>query len=84
MSPGEILVDVRKQPFEPFRMIVTDGTTYEIHHPDQCMVLTTAVIVGMGTDPDSFTERTTKIDCRHIVRTAPLPIQRLPANGVGD
>ena len=68
MSPNEILTDLRKQPFEPFRLYVTDGTTHDIRHPDQCFVLSTAVIVGLPSAPDSPFERSVKIDCRHIVK----------------
>ena len=81
MSPGEILADLRKQPFEPFKLHITDGTTHEIRHPDQCLVLTTAVIVGTPTAPDSPHERSMKIDCRHIVKLESLPPLTAGTNG---
>jgi hypothetical protein len=84
MSPNDILVDVRRQPFEPFRMVMLDGTAYDIRHPDQCMVLATAVIVGVSTDPNPLLhfDRYVKLDCRHVTRIEPLGSQAHPgANG---
>ena len=83
MSANDILTDVRKQPFEPFRMVMLDGTSYDIYHPDQCMVLVTAVIVGVQkpSDTQGF-ERHVKLDCWHVGRIEPLPLAAAPgANG---
>lgn len=48
MAPNEIVAEIRKIPFEPFKLYVVDGPSYDIVHPDQCMVLLTAVIVGVN------------------------------------
>jgi hypothetical protein len=81
MPPNDLLTFTRKRPFEPFRLVVTDGTTYDIHHPEFCMVLQTSVIVGLpGTVPP---DRVEWIDARHIVKVIPLgqPAGGAQANG---
>ena len=34
MAPEELRDVLRHQPFEPFRLVMTDGEAYEIRHPD--------------------------------------------------
>jgi hypothetical protein len=46
MAPNQILAEVRRSPFEPFRMVLGNGAVYDIRHPDQCMVMPKAVVVG--------------------------------------
>jgi len=45
------IADVRerldKRPFEPFRICLTDGRTYDITHPDLCMLGRNTVYVGV-------------------------------------
>ena len=38
MAPQAILEEVRRSPFEPFKLVLADGARYDIQHPDQCMV----------------------------------------------
>jgi len=35
MRPEAIHGFTRRQPFVPFRLITTEGRSYDIHHPDQ-------------------------------------------------
>jgi hypothetical protein len=48
MAPAELLAEVRRAPFEAFRLVMANGATYEIHHPDQCMVMAKSVVVGLS------------------------------------
>src|SRR5207249_4891820 len=34
MTPQELRDTLRRQPFEPFRLVMTDGAGYDIRHPD--------------------------------------------------
>jgi hypothetical protein len=34
MPPEELIAHLKKQPFEPFRIRMTDGAAYEIRHPE--------------------------------------------------
>jgi hypothetical protein len=79
MSPIEILQDLQKRPFEPFRFEVSDGTHYNIMHPELCMVGLSSVIIGLAPDPATpLYDRTVKVDCSHIVKQVPLPSQPKP------
>jgi hypothetical protein len=80
MSPNGILGDLRRQPFEPLRFYLLDGTVYDIRHPEQCMVGMVDVIIGLAADPNAMIyRRLIRVDRRHIVRID--PIRTIPAGG---
>ncbi|HEY3789051.1 MAG TPA: hypothetical protein VGL71_09360 [Urbifossiella sp.] len=74
MSPHEIHQDLKRQPFEPFRLQISDGTFHDIMHPELCMVGMASVIIGIPPNPNSsLYDHTVKIDCAHIAKQVPLP-----------
>ena len=73
MSPLELKEVLRQQPFEPFRLVMTDGVGYDIRRPDLMMVGMTSAMVGFTTDFEQiFYERSAKIDLGHVARLDPL------------
>jgi hypothetical protein len=83
MSPNELVEDLRRRPFEPLRFYVSDGSVYDIHHPEQCMVSLTTAHVGLAANPAAHLyERIVRIDCRHIVKVE--PIRNVPITGNGE
>lgn len=60
-----------------------DGATFQIRHPDQCLVLTTAVIVGLTSQPgQELADRYVKLDYWHVSRIEYIPPPPSPgANG---
>jgi hypothetical protein len=69
--------DVRKHldksPFEAFRICLTDGKTYDIRHPDLCVVDHSTVYIGVP-DPGRPGVAMDVHHCAlvHIVRFEPL------------
>lgn len=47
MTVQELLSVRNTVPFEPFRIIMTDGRAYEIRHPELLLIGTTASIIGI-------------------------------------
>jgi hypothetical protein len=45
MRPEDVLEVLRRRPFRPFRIHVSDGTTYEVQHPDWIWVGRSAAMV---------------------------------------
>ena len=73
MSPQEVRDALHQQPFEPFRLVMTDGKGYDIPHPDLMLVGLRSATVGLtGTPGQTFYERTVKVDLLHIIRIEPL------------
>ena len=47
MRPEDIREFLQKKPFQPFRLTLTDGRTYEVRHPEMAMVGRSAVAIGL-------------------------------------
>lgn len=71
MRPEDILELLRAQPFEPFRLYVSDGVSYDIRHPDMAIVQRSKVVVGVPgpAGPDGPMERAVNVALVHITRT---------------
>jgi hypothetical protein len=81
MSALDLLEELRKRPFEPFRMIVSDSSFYDIHHPEQCVVGISSVVVGIPAKPGLTPyERLIRIDNSHILKIEPLGGNTPPLN----
>jgi hypothetical protein len=73
VSPDEINKLLTAKPFEPFRLYLTDGRTFDIHHPDFVLVGNRAVHVYEYDDPESRRySNYAVVGILHIVRAEPL------------
>ena len=73
MDRSEILAKVRQEPFEPFRLVLSDGAKFDIRHPDQCMVMKKAIVIGeVADEADDFIEWTIKVNCWNVTGIEPL------------
>jgi hypothetical protein len=66
---------IRRRPFKPFRLYVTDGAVYVVRHPDFLMLSQSEAVIGLppAGDPNaSDAERFAWIDLAHITRVEPL------------
>jgi hypothetical protein len=72
-------MDIR--PFAPFRLFLTDGTTFDVRHPELFMLGRRSAVVGLAAEPDQkHYDRWTTIDLLHVMRTEPLTASA-PTNG---
>ncbi len=79
MSHDELYAAARRQPFEPFRLSITTGVSYENRRPDLIMVGRRSAIVGVTNDPEGAAyDRTIKVDLLHVVGIEELPVNRPP------
>jgi len=79
MTANDIKAEIRGQPFVPKRIFVSDGSQYDVHHPDMCMIGLASIVVGIASDPGStIFEQTVRIDNCFVTRILPLPVKTLP------
>lgn len=82
MSPRDLLKRVRQRPFIPFRVVVSEGATYDVRHPDFIMVGRDTAVIGIqGDQEQDFYETSVLVDLLHVVRLEPL--EKSKANGNG-
>lgn len=74
MRAEELTELLRVRPFVPLRIHLTDGTTFDIRHPDQVLVLRQRVDIGMPPNPTTgVVERVEHCSLLHVVRVEQLP-----------
>lgn len=72
MDPEELYQIVKHQPFEPFCIYVSDGTIYEVKHPDQIVIGKRACHVGIGRERRGPFAKIAIVANVHIARLEPL------------
>jgi hypothetical protein len=85
MAPDTLRSLLTGTPFEPFRIVMSDGKAYDIRHPDLLWVgLNTAHVGVTGNLDQGIWERFVILDARHITRVEPLPLPTPSStNGAG-
>lgn len=86
MPPADLLQALRKRPFEPFRIQVSDGSVYNVHHPELVMVGMGSAIIGMPAAGQTQLpyERYETIALNHIVKLIPLSATAPASDGNGQ
>ena len=73
MTPENLLEWTRRRPFIPFRLHISDGTKYEIRHPELCMPTWSVAVIGLPRDAlQPVADRIELVSLEHIVRLEPL------------
>jgi hypothetical protein len=72
MNAEQILTHLRKQPFEPFRICLSDGSTHEVRHPELAIVRRREVVIALPQIPDRLAERLVYCDPLHATRIEPI------------
>ena len=73
MSPEELNRALRRRPYVPLRIHVTDGVHYDILNPEMAMIGRTILFVGLRRDVDSpFFDEPVMVSMRHVTRVEPI------------
>lgn len=74
MSQNDILEMLRRRPFEPFRIHLTDGSTYDIRHPEMMVVDRSKAFVFFPPADMALpaVERYEVVSLLHMTRLEPL------------
>jgi hypothetical protein len=77
MRHEELHTLARRQPFQPFRLHLSTGATYDIRHPDLIMVGRHSAVIGVTNEPDrTVYDRSFWVDLLHVVGVEDLPAAR--------
>ncbi len=72
MNPTQILQHLRREPFRPIRICLSDGASYDVRHPELALVTQTEVAIALGPGKGEVPERMVYCDPLHITRIEPL------------
>jgi hypothetical protein len=81
MTQEELQDAARRQPFEPFRLVLTTGETFDVRHPDLIMVGRRSAMIGITNEPGGTVyDRTFKVDLLRVVGIEELPVSSPPSS----
>ncbi len=72
MNPNENLAHLRRQPLEPMRICLSDGSSYEVRHPENALVTRTTVAIAVEPEDGELPKRMVYCDPLHITRVVPV------------
>ncbi len=72
MRADEIRNHLRKQPFRPFRLYLSNGVSYDVRHPELIYVSRREVVVALELGEGDVPERSAYCDPMHITNIEPL------------
>ncbi|MEM6334352.1 MAG: hypothetical protein AAF823_13530 [Planctomycetota bacterium] len=68
MSPKDVQSFITAEPFRPFTIYLTDGSSHRVTLPDHAFVMAGVVYVGMEPDQDNMPTYAKHINLRQITR----------------
>lgn len=77
MGPQDLESELKKEPFQPFRIVTTSGKSYDITIKDRPLLLVgkRAVVIGLRVpETDPYFDRYEVVSLVHIVRLEPIPV----------
>ena len=63
---------LRAQPFQPFRIVMSSGQSYDVRHPEMAMLTRTDIIVGIDETRDEVPSRFKICSLLHVTSVEPL------------
>ena len=74
MRPQDVRDHLRKQPFQRFRVTLTDGRTYDVLHPELAMVGHSTVAIGLPKRyaAEPVYDRLVTVSLLHIMQLEPI------------
>jgi hypothetical protein len=76
MHPTQIREHLRRQPFEPFRVHVSDGTHYDVRHPEMAFITARELFIAVKLAEENLPDKVIWCDPLHVTR-----IERIEPNG---
>ncbi|MBN2578873.1 MAG: hypothetical protein JXB10_07775 [Pirellulales bacterium] len=76
MRSEDIREFLQHKPFQPFRITLTDGQTYEVRHPELAMVGRSTVAIGLPapTEPNPVYDRLVTVSLLHVMQVEPCEV----------
>jgi hypothetical protein len=63
------------RPFQPVRIVLSSGQSYDIRHPEMAMLTRTCLLVGIDFSPDGIPAEFKILSLLHVTAIEPLSQQ---------
>jgi hypothetical protein len=76
MRPEDIREFLQHKPFQPFRITLTDGRTYEVRHPELAMVGRSTIALGLPAPSEQIPiyDRLVTVSLLHVMQVEPCEV----------
>lgn len=64
------------KPFEPFRIIMSSGESYEVRHPEMAKLLRTKLLVFLDPDREGIADQFRMCSLLHVTVVEPMSASR--------
>lgn len=83
MRPDDVFVALRRQPFVPLLIRLSNGREYTVRHPDLVFVGRSSLNIGTPAPdlPPGVFDHYDIVSLLHVAQIAPLPTATPPTNG---
>lgn len=72
MRPTQVREHLRARPFQPIRIHVSDGSSYEIRHSEMAFVTASQVMIALEMSEEELPDRVVFCDPVHVTRIEPI------------
>lgn len=69
---------LKAKPFQPFRLVMSSGQTYEVRHPEMAWVTKSDILVGVDIEDDGIPAEFKICSMLHVTAVEPISA---PSNG---
>jgi hypothetical protein len=76
MRPDDIRAHLRRRPFQPIRLYISNGPKYEVRHPELMLVTRSEVVIALDPGNDKIPEHKVFYDPVHIKQIESVNGQR--------
>jgi hypothetical protein len=87
VAPADLVTQLDRRPFVPFRIVTSDSTVYEVRHPELVVVSLASAVIGYPQqDQHRVASRYDIVSIRHIIRLEPMHQSEaeIPSDGNGQ
>jgi hypothetical protein len=74
MTATDIKTFLKKMPFQPFTLVMSNNERYDVHHPEMLIVGYTSLSLGLARpdDPDPIADQFVWLSTDHVLKVEPL------------
>jgi hypothetical protein len=62
------------QPFQPFRLVMSSGSAYDVRHPEMAFLSKTSIYVAIGEEEEGVPDRFKMCSLLHVTAVEPLNV----------
>lgn len=63
-----------RQPFRPFRLVMSSGQTYDVRHPEMALLTRTDILVGVGETDEGVLAEFRICTLLHVASIEPISV----------